>query len=145
MWKGLEIAQSVVAPGGKLFIAIYNDTGSQSARWRHIKRIYNRLPTFLRASFALAVYLPSECKDLLRALLRGRPGSYIRQWTRPEPDRGMSHWHDILDWVGGYPYEVATPDEIFDFHRARGFTLTRLKCGRVGLGCNQFVFQKTSR
>jgi len=145
MWKGLEIAQSAVAPGGKLFIAIYNDTGSQSARWRHIKRIYNRLPAFLRAPFALVVHLPRESKDLLRALLRGRPGGYIRQWTRPEPARGMSHWHDILDWVGGYPYEVATPDEIFDFLRARGFTLTKLKCGRVGLGCNQFVFRKTSR
>jgi 2-polyprenyl-6-hydroxyphenyl methylase/3-demethylubiquinone-9 3-methyltransferase len=56
----------------------------------------------------------------------------------------MNRWHDILDWVGGYPYEFATPEEIFDFSRARGCTLTRMKCGGVGLGCNEFVFQRTS-
>jgi 2-polyprenyl-6-hydroxyphenyl methylase/3-demethylubiquinone-9 3-methyltransferase len=54
----------------------------------------------------------------------------------------MSRWHDILDWVGGYPYEFATPDEIFDFFRSRGFTLIRLKCGGAGLGCNEFVFER---
>ena len=38
MWCGLENAQLAVAQGGKLFIAIYNDTGTQSVRWRAIKR-----------------------------------------------------------------------------------------------------------
>ena len=52
----------------------------------------------------------------------------------------MSHWHDIVDWVGGYPYEVASPEEIFEYYKARGFTLTKLKCGGVGLGCNEYVF-----
>jgi 2-polyprenyl-6-hydroxyphenyl methylase/3-demethylubiquinone-9 3-methyltransferase len=54
----------------------------------------------------------------------------------------MSRWRDIVDWVGGYPYETAYPEEIFDFYRARGFELTKLKCGGVGLGCNEFVFTK---
>jgi 2-polyprenyl-6-hydroxyphenyl methylase/3-demethylubiquinone-9 3-methyltransferase len=40
------------------------------------------------------------------------------------------------------PYEFATPEQIFDFYRERGFTLTKLKCGGVGLGCNEFVFVK---
>src|ERR1051325_1002529 len=33
MWQALDHAQRPVAAGGKLFVAIYNDTGSQSARW----------------------------------------------------------------------------------------------------------------
>jgi 2-polyprenyl-6-hydroxyphenyl methylase/3-demethylubiquinone-9 3-methyltransferase len=49
-----------------------------------------------------------------------------------------------VDWVGGYPYEVAAPEEIFDFFLARGFMLTKLKCGGVGLGCNEFIFVKNS-
>jgi len=40
------------------------------------------------------------------------------------------------------PYEFARAEEIFDFYRARGFHLTRIQCGGVGLGCNEFVFQK---
>jgi 2-polyprenyl-6-hydroxyphenyl methylase/3-demethylubiquinone-9 3-methyltransferase len=53
----------------------------------------------------------------------------------------MSHWRDIIDWVGGYPYEAARAEEIFDFYKARGFTLLKLKSGK-GLGCNEFVFVK---
>jgi 2-polyprenyl-3-methyl-5-hydroxy-6-metoxy-1,4-benzoquinol methylase len=143
MWKGLENAALPVAPGGKLFVAIYNDTGTQSARWKWIKRTYNRLPSPLRPAFALMVIAPDEAKSALRALLKLRPADYVRSWTRyADNNRGMSHWHDIIDWVGGYPYEVATPEEIFDFYRKRGFTLTKLKCGKVGLGCNEFVFEK---
>lgn len=142
MWLGLENAALAVAPGGKLFIAIYNDTGSQARRWLAIKRLYNRLPRALRPLYVVLVSLPQELKDFLRCLLIGRPGDYLRSWTEYERQRGMSRWHDLVDWVGGYPYEVATPDEIFDFYHRRGFTLTKLHCGHVGLGCNEFVFCK---
>lgn len=144
MWKALDNAQLPVAPGGKLFISIYNDTGSQSRRWKWIKKTYNGLPRILRVPFALAVIAPGEGKRILYSLLSLQPGKYVRSWTRyDEEGRGMSRWHDIVDWVGGYPYEVAGPEEIFDFYRERGFTLVKLKCGRVGLGCNEFVFSRT--
>jgi 2-polyprenyl-6-hydroxyphenyl methylase/3-demethylubiquinone-9 3-methyltransferase len=142
MWQALDNAQLPVAAGGKLFIAIYNDTGTQSARWKWIKRTYNELPGLLRTPFAIATIAPSEAKSALRSLVTMRPLEYIRSWTRYDQNRGMNRWRDIIDWVGGYPYEVARPEEIFDFYRARGFTLTRIKCGGVGLGCNEFVFVK---
>jgi 2-polyprenyl-3-methyl-5-hydroxy-6-metoxy-1,4-benzoquinol methylase len=142
MWQALDNVHGSVAPGGKLFIAIYNDMGSQSTRWRAIKRTYNKLPKILRLPFALIVMAPSETKSLLRALATLRMREYIRSWIEPRPERGMSRWRDIVDWVGGYPYEVAKPEEIFDFYRARGFGLTRMQCGGVGLGCHQFVFTR---
>ena len=142
MWRALENAHRAVAPGGKLFVSIYNDTGSQSARWRVMKRVYNKLPRPLKVPYTLAVSAPEQAKLILRALVTLRPGEYIRSWTRYNPERGMNRWHDMVDWVGGYPYETAKPEEIFDFYSERGFTLTRLKCGNVGLGCNEFVFRK---
>jgi 2-polyprenyl-6-hydroxyphenyl methylase/3-demethylubiquinone-9 3-methyltransferase len=142
MWDALEYAALPVRPGGKLFVAIYNDTGTQARRWRAIKRTYNRLPRPLQAPFAVAVSLPEEAKAFARALLAGRPSDYVRTWTDYGRRRGMSHWHDIVDWVGGYPYEFARPEEIFDFYRQKGFALTKMKCGGVGLGCNEFVFER---
>jgi 2-polyprenyl-6-hydroxyphenyl methylase/3-demethylubiquinone-9 3-methyltransferase len=139
MWRALDNARLPVAPGGKLFIAIYNDTGSQSTRWKWLKRTYNELPRFLRPPFALITVAPEELKNALRSAATLKFGDYVRSWTRYDQNRGMSHWRDIIDWVGGYPYEAAKPDAIFEFYRQRGFTLAKLKCGG-GLGCNEFVF-----
>lgn len=143
MWEALANAAIPVGPGGRLFIAIYNDTGTQSRRWRSIKRMYNGLPAIARTSFAIAVTAPGELRAMAGAILRGRVGEYLKTWTGYRQLRGMSRWHDILDWVGGYPYEFATPDEIFEFYRCRGFTLVNMKCGGVGLGCNEFVFERS--
>lgn len=138
MWRSLENVTQLVAPGGKLFVAIYNDMGNQSKRWRWIKRTYNKLPNFLKPPFTITVMTPRVIKSFLGALASGQLREVVRAWTRPR--RGMSRWHDMVDWVGGYPYEVAKPEEILDFYRARGFELVKLTCGGVGLGCNEYVF-----
>jgi hypothetical protein len=54
----------------------------------------------------------------------------------------MSPWHDHVDWIGGYPFEVAKPEEVFRFFRDRGFTLINLETAGGTVGCNQFVFRK---
>jgi 2-polyprenyl-3-methyl-5-hydroxy-6-metoxy-1,4-benzoquinol methylase len=142
MWEALSNAAIPVAGGGKLFIAIYNDTGSQSKRWHWIKKTYCGLPRLFKTPFAVAVILPGEIKSIAKAFVTLQPMSYIHSWTRYKTGRGMNRWHDIIDWVGGYPYEVATPDEIFEFYKTRGLTLVKLKTGGVGLGCNEFVFER---
>src|SRR5262245_31029869 len=143
MWQALGNAALPAATGGRLFLALYNDMGNQSVRWRWIKRTYNILPSFLRIPFAVIVIAPYQTKSALRSFATGVTGGWKRS-TRLNPQRGMSRWRDILDWVGGYPYEVARPEEVFEFYKARGFTLSKMKCGGVGLGCNEFVFVRTS-
>ena len=141
MWDAVDAACRRVGPGGKLFIALYNDLGSSTARWHTIKRIYNKLPVPIRPVFTCLVMAPEEMKAFARASLTGRPGSYFRLWGAYN-DRGMNRWRDMVDWVGGYPYEVAAPEHVFEFCRERGFSLLNLKCGGVGLGCNEFVFER---
>lgn len=140
MWEALDNAQVPVKPGGKLFVAIYNDMGSRSSRWKWIKARYNELPRLLRGPYAALMMAPQEIKSILRSIVTLKPSEYIHSWTRYDQNRGMNRWRDYLDWVGGHPYEAAKPEEIFDFYRTRGFSLTRMKCGGVGLGCNEFVF-----
>jgi 2-polyprenyl-6-hydroxyphenyl methylase/3-demethylubiquinone-9 3-methyltransferase len=144
MWAALGNAAIPVAEGGKLAIAIYNDTGSQAARWRRIKGLYLRLPTWLRIPYVVLVSAPQELKSLVRAILALRPQDYVKTWTEYHRNRGMSRWHDLVDWVGGYPYEVARADQIFDFYKTRGFSLETLRT-TSNLGNNEFVFVKETR
>jgi SAM-dependent methyltransferase len=136
----LELTAERVAPGGKLLLAVYNDDGRSSLRWRRIKRTYNRLPPAVRPLFVIATMAPRELAAALRFLRAGDPGGYVRTWTGYEAQRGMDKWHDMVDWVGGYPFDVARPDRIFDFHRRRGFVLARLEIHRHGN--NQYVFTR---
>ncbi len=48
----------------------------------------------------------------------------------------------VIDWVGGYPFEVAKPEEIFDFYYQRHYTLKKLYTAGGGHACNQYVFKK---
>lgn len=141
MWEALDNACRLVARNGRLFISIYNDQGWRSNAWRAVKRAYNLLPRPLRRPFAAVTMLGPEAILALRSVASGQAGSYVRAWREPG-ERGMSRWHDLVDWVGGYPFEVARPEQVIGFCRQRGLELTRLKTVGRASGCNQYVFQR---
>ena len=138
MWTALDNASIAAEEGGQLFVAIYNDQGKRSRRWTTVKKAYNRLPGALKFLVLWPSFLQLWGKRLLKDLLLLRPG---RSW-RADIDRGMSPWHDVVDWVGGYPFEVAKPEEIFRFFRDRGFELREMTTQAGDLGCNEFIFRK---
>ena len=147
MWAAFGSVAGLVSPGGTLAISIYNDQGSWSRRWLRLKQIYNRLPGLLRGPFAALVMGSRELKYLLLDTLRLRPWAYffnIRNYAA-ESHRGMSYWYDLKDWIGGYPFEVARPEQVFEFFFNRGFVLQRLTTVGGGHGCNEFVFKAPSQ
>lgn len=141
MWRGIDVAARAVARGGLLFIAIYNDQGAWSKRWTRIKRLY----CSGRAGRALVTgaYFPFKmARDFVADLTwRRNPLARYRDYRH---NRGMSVFHDGVDWLGGYPFEVARPEEILDYLRARGFELRRLRTAGGSCGCNEFVFSKNT-
>ena len=141
MWQALGNIATRAAGGGQIFIAIYNDQGRASKIWKAIKKSYNRTPTVLRWTILWPVMLRLWGPTMLRDLLSGKP---LATWDNYKKNgRGMTPWRDVVDWVGGYPFEVATPEEIFEFYRDRDFLLKELKTCAGGHGCNEFVFIKT--
>lgn len=130
MWKGLEHAGFAVAPEGKLFVAIYNDQGYKSRYWHFVKKIY--VSRIILRPLIIAIHILPLWSGVILDLLRGkiRPGL-----------RGMKLWTDLIDWLGGYPFEVATPEAVFEFFHQRGFALEKL-ITRQNLGCNELVFQR---
>jgi len=141
MWRALKNAALPVRKGGKLFIAIYNDQGWISRIWLLVKRTYNAMSGFTRLLITIPVLFLSWTPRSVKDVLRGKP---FHSWRTYHKQRGMSPWHDVVDWVGGYPFEVAKPQEILDFYRQRGYEIKRLETVR-GHGCNQFVFYKADK
>jgi 2-polyprenyl-3-methyl-5-hydroxy-6-metoxy-1,4-benzoquinol methylase len=131
MWLALENVASLVAERGQLLIAIYNDQGWISSYWRTVKGVYAR-SAILRWPLLL---LHGSYLFGLRWLARALTG-------RLKLERGMSLWHDTVDWIGGYPFEVARPEAIFRFFRELGFVLQELKTCGGRHGCNEFLFTR---
>ena len=140
MWKALDNASSLVRPGGRLVIAIYNDQGHWSQIWLRIKQIYNRLPKVLRIPFVVIVAFPREMRSLAFSIATLQPSRYVRSWTQYRRVRGMNKWRDLVDWIGGLPFEVAKPEEIIFFFRNRAFELRGLTTCAGEIGCNEYVF-----
>lgn len=143
-WRALDNAISCVAPGGRLFVALYNDQGLASRIWLRVKRTYNRSGPNVRRLLAAVSIMWFEGRSSLLHLVRGERSKMFMIWRAPMSSRGMSPVHDVIDWTGGYPFEVSTPEQVFDFCRLRGFRLERLTTAGGGSGCNQYVFRRDS-
>jgi 2-polyprenyl-6-hydroxyphenyl methylase/3-demethylubiquinone-9 3-methyltransferase len=145
MWQALENVIPLVAGGGKLYISIYNDQGDASRRWAALKKFYNQSSRPIKAVIVLGVASLWLIRSSLVRLMRFQNPLPFKEWAKEKKSRGMSIWHDLVDWVGGYPFEVAKPEEIFDFFRERGFILTRLKTRGGKSGCNEFLFLRSMK
>jgi SAM-dependent methyltransferase len=133
MWRALHVATLPLEDDGCLLVALYNDQGIWSSGWRAMKWLYVKA-AILRPLIIVGVFGPRE----LAKLVVRTPRRYVREWRAYSRLRGMSRWHDIVDWAGGYPFEVASPAAIAEFFALRGLhTIVTVDCGR-GNGCNEF-------
>jgi 2-polyprenyl-3-methyl-5-hydroxy-6-metoxy-1,4-benzoquinol methylase len=139
LWRAVDATALLVAPGGLLFISVYNDQGLASRVWREVKHRYNASGKLMRTMLvagSVAYLYRHRPASFLRRAIRGRRKAAVQP-----RQRGMSARHDLIDWVGGYPFEVAKPEEVFTFVHQRGFELRHLRTAGGGHGCNEYVFQ----
>ena len=141
MWDACTIAAEAVRPGGTLFIALYNDAGAKSVTWTRRKRRYVRLPPGVRTAYAWGLIAAAEALFLARSVREGAPGAWLRRWTRDRPVRGMNRYRDWIDWIGGYPYEYASADDVLARMGALGLD-GRVVIPNDGTGCNEFVLTR---
>jgi SAM-dependent methyltransferase len=141
LWRAVDAAARLVGPRGLLFISVYNDQGFESRMWRRVKQRYNasgRLARGLLVAGSVAYLGRHKPISAVARMGRHRPAS----GARPVRPRGMSAKHDLIDWVGGYPFEVASPEAVFHRVRPLGFELRHLKTCGGGLGCNEYLFEQ---
>lgn len=141
MWGAISNAASLVQPGGTFAIGIYNFKGGRrgTLTWQKLKRWYCAAPKWKKTTWEYTYIAWS----LFYLLLVGRnPVTVIREY---KTKRGMSWFRDVTDWLGGYPYEAATPGEILEFVRSQfGFVLVKQNIN-CDLGVSEFVFGSLRR
>lgn len=143
MWQALDIVKNCVKKDGKLFISLYNDQGGASRRWTWIKKKYNTSGILVKKLLELYTFFKQWTITMVKDFLKC--GNPFRSWIRyGDNNRGMSAYYDLIDWVGGYPFEVASPEVIFNFFKKNGFQLDYLTTLMGGSGCNEYVFTKTT-
>ncbi|MCD4827857.1 MAG: class I SAM-dependent methyltransferase [Candidatus Cloacimonetes bacterium] len=130
MWGAIKLAGEFVAPKGHLILALYNLHWSCPA-WHGIKLVYNKSPRWIQRLMIRLLY----------------PVIFVAKWvvTRQDPrskERGMDFYYDVIDWVGGYPYEYASESQVVHYMKRLGFECTRIIPADVPTGCNNFVFRK---
>ena len=132
MWQALENVDLLVARRGILFLSIYNDQRWISSYWKLVKKSFNKNIILRFVIVCIHMFYLFGVRLVTRLIA-----------TRLKLDRGMSLWYDMIDWLAGYPFEVAKPEEIFDFYREKGYVLVKLKTCGGRHGCNEFVFEGT--
>ncbi len=129
MWKAIQNAASLVKPGGIFFITIYNDYNFD--RSIRDKTNYNKAGV-LGKKLLESKFIIKEMLILLKS------GKNPFAWNRKK-ERGMNVYRDIVDWLGGLPYEIANEDEMLQFGLKNGFNLKRIWCKEA---CHYYVFEK---
>lgn len=134
MFRAFSNILTTMARGGKLFISVYNDQGLRSRYWSFVKRTYNRNRVCRLAIISTHAPYLFGVRYVVRAL-----------GGRSAPGRGMSLWRDTVDWLGGYPFEVARPEEVSSFFLDHGLVLESLRTCGSRMGCNEFLFRRGVR
>lgn len=143
MWKAIETAMLPVRAGGGLFvIALYNKVRGElgtfsSESWHAIKKAYVSGGRATRAGLvgAFSAWRFSIALSQLR--------NPIREVREYKSSRGMSWFHDAVDWVGGYPYEYSSVEETERFLIDHGLRKVKtVPAPENGWGNNEFVFER---
>ena len=130
LYKAIDRAAGLVDNGGYFIISVYNKHWS-SFFWKGIKFLYNKSPSFLKKVFVWIFY------GVIAA------AKFVYTGRDPfKKERGMSFYYDIIDWLGGYPYEYARPQDIKKFVESRGFVIKKIILPKTPTGCNEFIFVK---
>lgn len=130
MWQAIDNAASLVKNDGHLVIALYARHWT-SPLWKAVKWTYVHSPRAIQQGMALSFY------PIMRFRAR-QLGNYQAN------TRGMEFRHDLVDWIGGYPYEYAKKEEVIAYLKGKGFAAIRFK-GTAGMtGCHEYVFQRSA-
>jgi SAM-dependent methyltransferase len=137
-WTALKHAAARMGAGGLFYVALYTSdvfTGKHDAAfWLRTKRRYNEGGWLVRRGLEFW-YAAGQLYSLFRQ--GSNPIAYVANYRN---SRGMSYYHDVKDWVGGWPMEFSSVAEIKAFGRdTLGLDLADIKTGEAN---TEYLFRR---
>ncbi|MFM4918697.1 class I SAM-dependent methyltransferase [Aeromonas dhakensis] len=128
VWSAIDLASTCVKPGGLMYIALYDsDWSAESPEfWCDIKQRYTASSAMVRKIY--------EAWYVARFVLRYNPfrlGHLLKHAREYKKNRGMDFYHDVKDWLGGWPMEYTRIYDVIPFLLARKMKLLRTKVGEA--------------
>jgi SAM-dependent methyltransferase len=135
LWRAVRNAATLIRKGGIFYIAIYEKT-SHSDYWIAIKKMYNRSPSLVKKILEVGYVWNTFFKTLSPSKIKASL-DYIRSYKK---SRGMEFWTDVRDWLGGWPYEPATLEEVCNFcEKELGLEKIKVKTGEANI---EYIFKR---
>jgi SAM-dependent methyltransferase len=140
MWKAIDLAARLVSPGGLYAIAIYTKT-SLCGFWQYEKAFYSKSPKPVQTILRYG-YMAASLGSMLVTMRN--PVAFVQNY---KSSRGMRWSNDIHDWLGGYPYESASAQEMQSFLNKIGLVEVRSfptesSLGFSSAGCGEYVYSR---
>jgi len=137
MWKAVENTASLVKKGGLLYLALYTSgvTHPSDDFWLEVKQRYNRSGWLTKRKMELWYVW----EFMLGRNIRNIP-NLIKTDRNYKNDRGMALYTDIVDWLGGWPMEFASIEQVKSFCGEKlNMTLINIKTGQAN---TNYLFKK---
>lgn len=140
MYRALRIAATLVVPGGEFVFALYRRT-RLCWFWKLEKSWYAGAgPSGQRIARAFYIGL---FRLIFPVLNKQSFHQYVKNYSGR---RGMDFYHDVHDWLGGWPYESISADDVrrlmeqIGMREVHTFVRSRRKLGLFGSGCDEYVY-----
>jgi SAM-dependent methyltransferase len=132
MWHAINNALAMVRDNGLFYLTIYKDDN-----YEHSLKVKERF----NASSALGKRWMINKEIMKMMVIRALSFRNPFTWNR-KLERGMNIYHDLVDWLGGLPYEAASEDEMLQWGIANKLQLKRIWCKNGKGSCNYYLFQR---
>jgi 2-polyprenyl-6-hydroxyphenyl methylase/3-demethylubiquinone-9 3-methyltransferase len=133
IWNAVKNAADCVDPGGLFWISLYAK-GPLYPTHLALKKKYNASTIFGKRWMEFRFYI----FPMMMYRLSHYQNPFSWNYTK---ERGMNVYHDIVDWLGGLPYEVASVEEVTAFCNDLGFE--KIRVFKEGEGaCSIYLFKK---
>jgi len=137
IWDALNNSRIPLKKDGILYVSLYSKEAYQNPPpeyWLNVKQNYNKAGYYNKKLIEVKYIYNSLMKSKIRNIYQ-----LIKMAFHYKINRGMSLWTDVKDWLGGWPMEFTSAQEVL--LKTQGELNLCLINLKMGSGCTEYLFK----